>query len=94
MLAAMRCASSRVSSFAAERRHADLRAFERGPAGTAHRPEHYGGYGFVGIKQASSNSVHGDCVVGQMKKALRIFLIMFSPASADNQNVCVNFKLE
>jgi hypothetical protein len=36
--------------------------------------------------------------VGQMKKALRIFLIMFSPASADNQNVCdfdpLNFKLE
>jgi len=33
-----------------------------------------------------------------MKKALRIFLIMLSPASADNQNVCdfdpLNFKLE
>jgi hypothetical protein len=49
------------------------RTHNLGAAGTVHRPEYYGSYGFLGIKQTNSNSVHGDCVVGQMKKTQLIF---------------------
>jgi hypothetical protein len=54
--------------------------------------------GFVGMKQTNSNSVRGVCVMSQMKEALLTFLLMISPAFADNQNVYdfdpLNFKLE
>jgi len=50
------------------------------------------------IKQTNGKSVHGDCVVGQLKKALLIFLIMILPAFAKDQNVHdfdpLNFNLD
>jgi hypothetical protein len=47
---------------------------------------------FVRIQQTDSNSVHGDCGVGQMTKALLIFLIVTSPAAANDGTSTISIR--